>query len=197
VYRIGDLLGLWSLALLGLAGLGARWRAGLLAAWIAAAGAYNFAYVVRPAADPITNGDLVEARWTSGRVPSDAWIVATSRGAVYLPYFAHLRTVNLRYLEDEDALYARLDALAAAGAEVYVTDRTLERAGQLAVFAAYGLRQVSDGDGLALYRVARQISGQPIGSSTKKLKTAPAAKNGPKGIGSERLARPASNRRTP
>jgi hypothetical protein len=197
VYRISDLLGLWALASLGLDDLGGRARAAALAAWTAAAGAYNFAFVVRPAADPASNADLVETNWVGDRAPADAWIIATSRGVVYLPYFAHLRTLNLRYLGDEAALDARLDALAAAGASVYATDRTLESTGLLAELASYGIQPEAVGDGLTLYRVARQISGQPIGSSAKKLKTAPTARKGPKGIGSERRALPDSSRPTP
>ncbi len=52
-------------------------------------------------------------------------MIATSRNAVYLPYFADLKTVNLRYFGGEASLDARLDALAAGGAGVYATDRTL------------------------------------------------------------------------
>ncbi len=65
VYRVSDLLGLWTLALFGLQGLSARARAGLLASWTAAAAAYNLAFVVRPAADPASNADLVETRWVA------------------------------------------------------------------------------------------------------------------------------------
>jgi hypothetical protein len=198
VYRVGDLLGLWALALLGLQDFSARARAGLLAAWTAAAGAYNLAFVVRPAADPASNADLVETKWVAAHAPPDAWVLATSRGAVYLPYFAGLKTVNLRYIGDEAALDSRLDALAAAGGEVYATDRTLESTGLLAELARYGLETASAGEGLALDRVARQrISGQPRGRSRKKLNAAPAARKGPNGIGSDRLVFPAKSSHTP
>jgi len=96
-------------------------------------------------------------------------VIATSRNAVYLPYFADLKTVNLRYFADADALYGRLDALASAGAEVFVTDRTLDRMGLLAELASYGLDQTASGDGLTLYRVARQ--GRPA-SKTPRARAA-------------------------
>jgi hypothetical protein len=161
VYRVGDLLGLWALALLGLQGLSARARAALLGAWTAAAGAYNLAFVIRPAADPASNVDLVETDWTAAHVPPGAWIIATGRDAVYLPYFADLKTVNLSRFHDESALEARLDALGAIGAAVYVTDRTLDAAGSLAELASYGLEPAAAGEGLALYRVGRQFAGKP------------------------------------
>ena len=197
VYRVGDLLGLWALALLGLQGLSARARAGALAAWTAAACAYNLAFVVLPAADPAANADLVETNWTAAHAPADAWVIATSRNAVYLPYFAGLKTVNLRYFGDEAALDARLDAIAAGGGSVYATDRTIEEMGLLAELASYGLEPAAAGDGLTLYRIARQTSGQPSGSSRKKSNNAPAARKGPNGIGSERLAFPAKSSLTP
>lgn len=161
VYRVSDLLGLWALALLGLQNVSAQARAGLLAAWTAAACAYNFAFVVRPAADPAMNADLVESEWTAAHAPPDAWVVATSRGAVYLPYFAGLKTVNARYFADEASLYARLDALAAAGAPVYATDRTLESTGLLPELARYGLNTAAAGDGLTLYRLSRAAAPRP------------------------------------
>ncbi len=138
VYRVSDLIGLWALALLGLQGLPTRARAGLLAAWTASAAAYNLNFVIRPAADPASNADFVETNWVAAHAPPDAWIVATSRSAVYLPYFAGLKTVNLRYFGDETSLDARLDALAAGGAAVYATDRTLGEHG-----LARGVRESS------------------------------------------------------
>ncbi len=155
VYRVSDLLGLWALASLGLARLPARVRVGLLAAWTGAACAYNLAFVVRPAADPAGNADLAEARWAGAHAPANAWMLATGRGAIYFPYFEHLRTVNLRYYADDSALDARLDALNAAGQAVFVTDRTLENAGALPMLARYGLETAASGESLTLYRVAK------------------------------------------
>ncbi|MDE2142480.1 MAG: hypothetical protein KGJ84_08735 [Elusimicrobia bacterium] len=155
VYRITDLLALWSLALLGLDAFPPRVRAGALAAWTAAALAFNLAFTVRPAADATNNADLQEARWSGSQVPPDAWVLSYGDGSVYLPYFAHLKTLNLRYLTAPGALAARLDALNARGEAAYVSDRTLDATGSLAVLAAYGLEPAGASDGLTLYRVRR------------------------------------------
>lgn len=159
VYRVSDLLGLAALALAGLERLAPRARALGLAAWIAAAGAYNLAWAVRPAADPEANADLVEARAVAARVPEGAWIAAAGgRGEIYFPYFAHRRPLSLRYYPDTAALFARLDALAAAGEEVYATRRTLELGGRRSELARYGLEPAGGAGPLALYRVRRAAS---------------------------------------
>lgn len=153
VYRVSDLPALWALATLGLASWPARRRAAALAAWTAAAFAYNLAFVVRPAADPANNPDLVEAEWTARAAPSDAWILANGRGAVYIPYFTARRPVNLRYFADEAALHARLDAL--AGESVFVSGRTLEEAGLRVKLERYGLEPAAQDGRLSLFRVRR------------------------------------------
>ena len=151
VYRVSDLIGLWALAMMGLEGMSSRARTAALAGWTAVAFAYNLTFVIRPAADPTSNADLVETRWIQAHAPVDAWIVTNGRGAVYLPYFAHLKTLNLRYLQDESSLNAKLDSLSS----IYVTDRTLEQSGMLAPLARYGLEPTASGDGLTLYHVRK------------------------------------------
>lgn len=155
VYRVSDLLALWALALIGLETLTPRARAAALAAWTAAACAFNLAFTILPASHASSNLELAETRWVAERVPPDAWVLAYGRDAAYLPYFAHLKTVNLRFLEREDALFARLDALAASGEAVYATDRALERWGRRDVLSGYGLEPSGAADGLTLYRVRR------------------------------------------
>lgn len=155
VYRVSDLLALWALATLGLRTSPPRLRAGALAAWTAAAFAFNLAYVVRPAADPANNPDLVEAEWTKLAAPADAWILANGRGAVYIPYFTARRPVNLRYYTDERALHARLDALTGAGEVVYVSGRTMLEEGLRAKLERYGLEPVAASGGLTMHRVTR------------------------------------------
>jgi len=157
VYRVGDLLALWALALIGMESWPARARAFALTAWIAAAASFNFAFTVKPASEPGANKDLAEARWCAERVPAEAWVLSYGNGSVYLPYFAHLRTVNLRYLQDAGALEQRLDQLNARGEAVYATDRTLESTGSLAALASYGLEAGASADGLTLYRVRRPV----------------------------------------
>lgn len=158
VYRVGDMVALWSLAWLGLERLAPRARVAALAAWVAAAGAYNLAFVVLPASDPATNPDLVETNWVAARVPENAWVVVSGRGAVYLPYFAHRRTIDLHYGTDEDGLFARLDRAAATGAPVFVTDRALEKTGLLAEAARYGLEPTASDADFTLYRLRRAAS---------------------------------------
>jgi hypothetical protein len=158
VYRISDLLALWALALIGLEALPSRARAAALAAWTAAALAFNFAITVHPATDPAANRDLAEARWSEQRVPEDGWVLSYGNGAVYLPYFAHRKVVNLRYLEAPGALEERLDRLNARGETVFVSDRTLDLTGSLAPLAAYGLQPAGASDGLTLFRVRRAVT---------------------------------------
>lgn len=155
VYRVSDLLALWALATLGLQALPGRWRLAALASWTAAAFAFNLAFTVRPAAEFRNNPDLVEAMWTKKAAPADAWVLANGRGAVFIPYFAGLRPVNLRYYTEEAALRARLDALAAAGESVFVSGRTLQEEGLRAKLERYGLTPAASEAGLTLYRVRR------------------------------------------
>ncbi|MEK7382964.1 MAG: hypothetical protein AAB262_06725 [Elusimicrobiota bacterium] len=156
VYRVSDLLALWALGQIAIARRPSWMRSGALAAWVAAAFAYNLIFLVRPSADPASNADLVEARWTGEHVPEDAWVLANSRGAIYLPYFMGLKPLNLRYFMAGDALFARLDALAKNGEAVYATDRTMEHVGVREALGRYGLEDAVSGEGLRLYRVRRK-----------------------------------------
>jgi hypothetical protein len=160
VYRVSDLLGLWALAWLGLEELKPGARVAALAAWTAAAGAANWFFVVRPAADPAGNPDLVEAVWTGAHTPPDAWILSSAREEVYIPYFARRKALAARYLTEEDALDARLDALTAAGESVFVTDRTLRDAALRAALERYGMSPAGSGEGLTLYQVQRVKAGK-------------------------------------
>ncbi|MCM2303686.1 MAG: hypothetical protein NDJ72_03235 [Elusimicrobia bacterium] len=155
VYRVSDLIALWALATLGLKALPARARLGALIAWTAAAFAFNLAYVVRPAADPANNPDLVEAEWTKTSAPPEAWVLVNGRGAVYVPYFAGRRPVNLRYFTEERALRAKLDELTRAGQAVYVSGRTLEEEGLRAKLERYGLKPAAASGNLTMHLVQR------------------------------------------
>lgn len=155
VYRVSDLLALWALATMGLKALPAKARLGALTVWTAAAFVFNLAYVVRPAADPANNPDLVEAEWTKVSAPPEAWVLANGRGAVYIPYFAGRRPLNLRYFTDETALHAKLDELAKAGQVVYASGRTLEEEGLRAKLERYGLRPVAAAGPLTMHLVQR------------------------------------------
>jgi len=160
VYRVTDLIPLWALGHIALA-RGPSWaRGGALASWVAAAFVYNLVFVVRPSADPASNADMVEARWIGARVPADSWVLATSRGVMYLPYFMALKPLNLRYLSDETMLASRLDALASGGQAAYATDRTMDHAGVRQALSRYGLEDAASGNGLKLFRVRRMTGKQ-------------------------------------
>lgn len=176
VYRVSDLLGLWALALLGLEDWSPRARGAALGAWTAAAFAFNLSFTVLPAADARNNPDLLETRWTAARVPADAWVLADGRGVIYLPYFAHLKTVNLRHAPEDAALDARLDALAAAGQAVFVTGRTLDLSGRRDALARYGLEPVAESEGLSLFRARRPKASGPRRASSRR--SAPARRSG-------------------
>ncbi|HAZ07730.1 MAG TPA: hypothetical protein DCZ01_04220 [Elusimicrobia bacterium] len=154
VYRVSDLIGLWALVMLGLDSWRPLARTAALVAWTAAAGAYNLAFVVRPASAPASNPEYLEARWVSAHTPENAWVFAVGRGPVYLSYFAHRNPLELRYLEDEKSLFTRLDVLRARGEKVFTTDRALEISGLGPALTRYGMRTEASGDGLTLYRVS-------------------------------------------
>ena len=155
VYRVTDLMALWALATLGLQAMPSRFRLASLAAWTAAAFAFNLVYVVRPASRTENNPDLIEAEWTKTSSPPEAWVLVNGRGAVYIPYFAGRRPVNLRYLTEEAALRARLDALTKAEEIVVVSGRTLEEEGLRAKLERYGLKPVAEAGPLSMFRVIR------------------------------------------
>lgn len=158
VYRVTDLLPLWALATLGLASASPRARMGALVAWTCLAFAYNYLFVVKPATAFANNPDLVEAEWTKVSTPVDAWVLANGRAAVYLPYFAARKPVNLRYYADEAVLRAKLDELTGSGQAVFVSGRAFLEAGLEDKLKRYGLKQTAAAGGLTMYRVTRAIS---------------------------------------
>lgn len=155
VYRVTDLLPLISLATLGLNGFSTRTRSWALATWILAAGAYNYATVVKPASAFANNPDLVEAEWTKVSTPPEAWVLVNGRGGVYVPYFSGRRTVNLRYFDAPGSLEARLDALTKENQLLFVTGRTLEQDGLRARLEAYGMKSSAQAPALETFVVSR------------------------------------------
>ena len=155
VYRVTDLFALYALAFEGMGRWPARRRALALAAWCAAAGLHNWSRAILPAARPAANTDLSEALWSEKNTPENAWILAAGRGRVYLPYIARRKPLDPRYWPDENYLFSRLDALAAAGEPVYAADRTLAISGWADSFSRYGLADAGRGEGFRLYRVRR------------------------------------------
>lgn len=142
VYRISDLFPLWLLIAYAL-------TAAPAAALAAALGAFNLALTIVPKTDAARNMTLQESLLLAEAAPEDAWIVVTGLGQVYVPYFAHRRPLNTKYFEGRpDALYKRLDELAAAGEPVFVTSWTLSQAngaGWDEALKGYGLVEAGPG----------------------------------------------------
>lgn len=129
VYRVADLPALWALAWRGLERLRVppKARAAALAAWAAAAGAYNWDVSIGPDCDPARNAEYQEALAVAAATPPGAWVAAHARGQVYLPYFAGRKPLNLRYLDAPGQLAAAVAALEARGEAVYATGRVLRQ----------------------------------------------------------------------
>ena len=194
VYRITDLLPLWSLVAL-CAGT-VSWRPWALAGWVLAAGLYNGIFLILPQTDPVRNVEYQEALMIARDTPAQAWVVVRARAQVYVPYFAGRKPLNLRYFEGRpEELARRLEALQSLGMPVYITEATLRESGWADFFHGYDLQAAGAGPGEQLYFIGRK--GNPSGSSQKKLNTAPATRKGPKGSGSDMRSSPLKTRPTP
>lgn len=157
VYRIPDLVPLWLLAAAGLEALPPAAARAALAAWLAAAGAYNAVETVAPRANVEANPEYAEAVWLSSATPPGAWVVATARGQVYVPYFGGRRPLNMRYYDGRpEALAARLDQLTASGEPVFITEATLAQGAWREPLERYGLTLVREEASRRLYRVTRK-----------------------------------------
>ncbi|MBI5630181.1 MAG: hypothetical protein HY921_04775 [Elusimicrobia bacterium] len=157
VYRIADLIPLWVLALIGLERLPPRLQGSVLAAWVAAAGLFNWRFSIKPNCDPERNWEYQEALWVRRQTPEEAWLVATARAQVYYPYFAHRRPLNMRYYSsDRKALTEKLDGLAGQGFPVYITSSVLKSADWEGFFRDYGLEEVAKRDASHLYKINRR-----------------------------------------
>lgn len=100
-------------------------RAGALAAAAVFLGVWNWAGEIRPMSDPASNADLQRSLWIGRETPDNAWVVVEAIEQVYLPYFAHRRPMNLRYLPDAQALKARVLSVRRSGEPVYVVPQIL------------------------------------------------------------------------
>ena len=145
----------WALVTLGLQARPPRWQQISIAAWTAATLVYNFVFVIKPATEFSNNRGLVESEWTKISVPPEGWVLVNNIGAVYIPYFAGRRPVNLRYYANETVLRAKLDELNKNGQSVFVSGLTLQEDGLRDALERYGLKPVAQTAGLSMYRVAR------------------------------------------
>jgi hypothetical protein len=156
VYRLGDLLPLWLLISLALERRAPTWAAAALAASL---GFFNGWFGIRPHARPQSNPTLMESYWLADAAPDRAWVVASGLGQVYYPYFAHRRPLNMRYWDYRlPELAVHLDALAARGERVFVTEATLSDGGWKAWFAGYGLLPRATRGANVLYELKRKGS---------------------------------------
>lgn len=153
VYRITDLIPLWLIASLFASRHGRR-GAAALATWAAVAAGVNLGSSIRPNSDPAQNPAYQEALFLRDFVPQEGWVVTTSLGQIYIPFFAGRKPLNLRYFEGRpEALAARVDELNALGEPVYATESLLASMPEWrATLSAYGLREAGPG----LYRLARR-----------------------------------------
>ncbi|HVE14301.1 MAG TPA: hypothetical protein VNI01_12955, partial [Elusimicrobiota bacterium] len=150
VYRITDLLPLWFLAAEALKGRG---RVAALASWAVLAGALNAATAVGPRADIARNEAYQDAIAIAKLAPENAWVAVSSAGQVYVPYFAHLRPLNLRYFPDAEALKARVDALRAAGDPVIVAPEVLADSSAGVLLSGLEFREIGRRGGSAIYEI--------------------------------------------
>jgi hypothetical protein len=89
-------------------------------------GGWNLKHEVLPASNSDNNADLQRALWVARETPENAWIVVDGTDQVYVPYFAHRRTLNLRYYQDrEPELFQRIASLKKKGEPVFVVPQTL------------------------------------------------------------------------
>ncbi|MCX5789049.1 MAG: hypothetical protein NTX64_11170, partial [Elusimicrobia bacterium] len=129
-----------------------RARAAAVACLAAFLGVWNWTTAVRPGGDPAANKDLQRALWLGRETPEGAWVVVDQVDQVYVPYFAHRKPMNLRYLSDGPRLAARVAQARRAGEPVYAVPETIPAwAGQ--ALEKLGWRQVSVDGGSRLFLI--------------------------------------------
>jgi len=159
-YRIMDLLPLWAAAAAAVSPAGAVQGSRALALYAAVLGGANFVWHMGPVSRLETNAPLKKTLWLRDALPADAWVSALSIEEVYVPYFTHRRTLNLRWLEGREAqLRERVSGLLDAGEPVYVTSDHLAQ-GWEAAFAPFAREEAARLGDLRLYR----LKGKPKGS---------------------------------
>jgi hypothetical protein len=124
VYRVSDLIPLWLLAAVAAQRLPKKWRR-LLPAYVAVLFAVNLAVGIGRWSDPQANNKLQDAYWMSAATPENAWIAAIGRDEVYYPYFAHRRTLNLRWYDGQPQRLAQRIATILEESPLYITSERL------------------------------------------------------------------------
>ncbi len=151
-YRLSDLIPLWLAGAL-LARRVCEWRWGrtVCGVFLAILFAANLGMGILPGGRPGANEDYARAMWIKKSTPPDAWIAAADVEEVYVPYFAHRRTINLRFYPTKSALGARIRNILAGGQRVFVTSTRLRTSD--AFPEMLGLRAVSRQGEDALYEI--------------------------------------------
>ncbi|TPW19528.1 MAG: hypothetical protein FD126_2597, partial [Elusimicrobia bacterium] len=153
-YRIMDLLPLWAAAAACVSPEASLTGARAVALYAAVLGGANFAWNMGPISRLERNLPLQKTLWLRGVLPADAWVTALSIEEVYIPYFTHRRTLNLRWLEGRQPLLRqRVAAMLAAGEGVYVTSDHLQQGWEEA-FAPFGRLEVARSGEVRLYRLS-------------------------------------------
>jgi len=153
-YHLADTIPLWLLAAAAIKGWPRRpARLAGVAAFILVMGAVNFGIGIRRFTSPDSNVTLQKALWLAKAVPEQGWIAALGSDEVYIPYFAHRRTLNLRYFRGQaTGLHARVRELVQGSGPVFVTSDLLDAEWQ-AAFSALHLDPVAEHGALTLYHV--------------------------------------------
>ncbi|PCI31282.1 MAG: hypothetical protein COB53_13545 [Elusimicrobia bacterium] len=152
-YRVTDLVPLWLMAALWMRGdeLSPPVRVWpvVLVACIAAA---NMSGGLRSIMTPEMNRPYQKALWLKGTLPPHAWVASSALDEVYVPYFAHLRPLNLRYLQKPGQLKARIESLARRGEPVFIAADTVKSLG-VERFVGLGLQPIDQFDEFELFLI--------------------------------------------
>ncbi len=139
-YRVTDLVPLWLLLALWLRGRekdpSPRAWAAVLILCLAASNLKGGLYTIM---DSTANRPYQKALWLKGTLPKKAWFISSGLDEVYVPWFAGIRPLNLRYFQNPGALKARIETLARQGEPVFITSDTLEQVG-INTFTGLGLQ---------------------------------------------------------
>ncbi|PIP83149.1 MAG: hypothetical protein CO113_17465 [Elusimicrobia bacterium CG_4_9_14_3_um_filter_62_55] len=164
-YRVTDLVGLWLLAALWLRGRRAAssppnpWAV----VFLFALAATNMAGAMRTHQRPEANRQYQKALWYKGTLPQNAWVASVGLEEVYVPYFAHLRPLSLRYFDGRPtALRERIEALARRGEPVFAASDSLSPK-WIAHLDGLGLQYVDRFEEFEIYLIRSYWNGKPKG----------------------------------
>jgi hypothetical protein len=145
VYRVSDLVPLWMLLLLALQRIAERHRVAIILAPVVAVCLFigNLGAELYPRSQATNNPHLARMDFLREQTGTDAWITGDSRvDEIYIPYFAQRRPIVIeRFAHSQGMLTEWIDKRLAAGEDIYVTSRVLERPIWKDYFSRYRLQQ--------------------------------------------------------